>query len=106
MPDVSNYFQIRRIVAPASPDGNTFGGVAVVTSMDCSRVVIENTDAAIDINVRSNPADGGTQKTLPKGLELDINVRANSGVPFPAGTVVCWLAGVSGAPVACVTFTR
>jgi hypothetical protein len=105
MADVHKYFAIRRVaVAATGPDGKP--GTPIVVPIDCTQIVIENTDAANDMTVYTDPDDGTTTKTLPKSLELTLRATSSGDCVFLRGDTICRIAPSSGSGPVCVTFLR
>lgn len=81
-------------------------GVRIVPPQDCSRIVIENGDTVNSIKVQTDPSDAATQKTIPAGLELDINAKSSGDPIYPAGKTVGYLVKGSGTGPVTLTFAR
>lgn len=105
MSDTSKNFAIRRL-ATAALGGDGLFGTPVVVPIECSQVVIENGDAANAQAVRTDPNDGGTEKTLPASLELTIRTGNAGCAVFQPGEVVCRVAPAAGNGPIIVSFIR
>jgi len=77
----------------------------IVVPVDCSYIIVENTDGSIAIQVCTDPTDASTIKTIPVSSEFRVQTNAQT-APFAAGSTHFYLRGASGAPVACVSFIR
>lgn len=91
---------ITQPIAPGTP------GVAIVPPQDCSRIVIENGDQANSIKIQTDPADTASLKTVPGGIELDINAKSSGDAIFLAGQVVAYIVKGAGTGPVTLTFTR
>lgn len=87
-------FDILRVTLAASTWTN------IVVPVQCSRVVIENADTGNTMRVRLE--EGGSEKVIAAGLELDINTYGSGGI---APGVLCQVFAAGTGP-AVVTFTR
>ena len=96
MPDASKYFAVRRYTV-----GTTFPGTAITAPVDCTFIVIEQSDTSNDAAFRSDPDDGATEKTIPAGMELSI--RGSKGA-FVAGSTVGYVKAASGSGPIVVSF--
>jgi hypothetical protein len=98
--DVSPRFAVRVLAlnGPAIPPTFT---VQLVAAIQCSKIVVENTDSSSSVQVRSDPSNPLTTKTIPAGIELTIDCKPDTGVApaFKPGDVVAYLAPtVQGQP--------
>lgn len=79
----------------------------VVTTFACNGFGIK---AAVDIKMRTDSADSGTQDTLPAGSQeviIEGHFQDSSGYSrFPPGTTVIFLQAVSGTPSVTLRFIR
>jgi hypothetical protein len=105
MPDVSKNFAIRRVVTGATGADGVWG-TPIVCPIACSQVVIENGDGTNAQAVRTDPADGDTEKGLPASLELTIRASSSGDPVFQVGEMVCRVKPASGAGPVIVTFIR
>lgn len=95
MADDSKYFAIRRLTTTTT----TF--IPVTCPIVCSQVVIENTDSVNAHTVRTDVADGATEKTLPQGAEITLRATAPC---WNQGDVVCHLIAVAGSGPVVVSY--
>ncbi len=94
----SKYFQVR-VLSPL----NTSVWTPIIAPTSCSRVVIEAVDTTNNCKFRSDSDDSSTQKTIPAGMELNINAQACC---FNAGDLVGYVQPVAGTGPVCVSYTR
>lgn len=94
---MAKYFDVRRFSTP------TGTWTPLTIPIACSRVVIENEDTVNACKFRVDKDDSATEKTIPAGMELNINAQACC---FSPGDVVGYLNPAAGAGPACVSFTR
>lgn len=106
MADVNKYFATRRFVtAAAGADGKW--GTPIICPIACTQVVIENGDGTNAQAVRTDPADGDTEKSLSGALELTIRATSSGDPVFQPGDMICRVApGAATTPLVIVTFTR
>ncbi len=88
MSDVNINFAIRTIPLVGSGSGNPW--TAIVTPIDCSRIVIRNGDGTNALLLRTDPNDGTTQDSLPASSEYTIQITAVT-TYFKNGTTVCYV---------------
>jgi hypothetical protein len=102
--DCSKNFAVRTIGDISQPIVPGEPGVRLIVPQDCSRIVIENGDQTNDITFKTLLTEGS--KTIPKGLELDINAKTSGDPAFVAGEVVGWIVKGSGTGPVTITYTR
>lgn len=80
---------------------NTETWVPIIVAIPCHRVVIENTDQVNPIYFRT--AEGGAQKTILQGSELDINAET---ITFNPGDIIGECLASAGTGPVVASFTR
>ncbi len=88
MSDVNINFAIRTIPLGGSGSGNPW--TAVVTPIDCSKVVLRNGDGTNALLIRTDWNDPTTQDSLPASSEYTIQITALT-TYLKSGTQVCWV---------------
>lgn len=107
MSDANKNFAVRTLNLTGSPPLPTTFTIAVSPPIECSKIVVENTDAVNAVAVRSDPKDAQTTKTIPAGLELTIECKPATGVapPFKPGDLVAYIAPTAVGQTTAVVLT-
>ena len=99
-------------MADASPNlairtlnGDPTAWLPVVAPITCGAVVIQNTDGAGQVKVRTDANDPTTQKTAPPSMELTFRVSVITG-GFGPGQIICFVQPTQANLPLVVTFLR
>jgi hypothetical protein len=98
MSDVNPNFAIRTI------NGDTNQWLPVVAPITCGQIVIQNTDSANPVKVRTDAADAATQKNAPAGIELTL--RGSGPSIWGPNTTVCFVQPTASESPLVVSFLR